>query len=92
MEVSELRHEMIALFEQVDKRFEQVDKRFEQVDKRFDDLSAQIAAEREESRRHFAIAIEQMKAERNLVLDQSRGNAERLDNHEKRISALERRK
>ena len=85
MEVSELRHEMIALFEQVDKRFEQ-------VDKRFDDLSAQIAAEREESRRHFAIAIEQMKAERNLVLDQSRGNAERLDNHEKRISALERRK
>jgi len=31
----ELRQDMNARFEQVDKRFEQVDKRFEQVDKRF---------------------------------------------------------
>jgi uncharacterized protein (DUF3084 family) len=34
----ELRQDMAARFEQVDKRFEQVDKRFEQVDKRFEQV------------------------------------------------------
>ncbi|MFC2992553.1 hypothetical protein [Halomonas tibetensis] len=34
----ELRRDMLARFEQVDKRFEQVDKRFEQVDSRFDEM------------------------------------------------------
>jgi chromosome segregation ATPase len=34
----ELRLDMAARFEQVDKRFEQVDKRFEQVDKRFEQV------------------------------------------------------
>ena len=45
----DLRGEMIALrqdmdkrFEQVDKRFEQVDRRFEQMDKRFDVLTARM--------------------------------------------------
>ena len=34
----ELRQDMAARFEQVDKRFEQVDKRFEQVEKRFEQI------------------------------------------------------
>ncbi len=34
----ELREDMLARFEQVDKRFEQVDKRFEQVDKRLEQV------------------------------------------------------
>ncbi|KAF3981739.1 MAG: hypothetical protein HFP78_05220 [Methylococcales symbiont of Hymedesmia sp. n. MRB-2018] len=45
----DLRGEMIALredmdkrFEQINKRFEQVDKRFEQVDKRFDTMIARM--------------------------------------------------
>jgi enoyl reductase-like protein len=47
----DLRKEMIALrndmdkrFEQVDKRFEQVDKRFEQVDKRFEQVDKRFDA------------------------------------------------
>jgi len=34
----ELREDMLARFEQVDRRFDQVDKRFEQVDKHFDQV------------------------------------------------------
>ena len=69
-------------FEQVDQRFEQVDQRFELVDHRFVELSGQIRAQAEEfmrlvlaegekTRRHFDVVAEQMKAERNLALDQS---------------------
>ncbi|HEX6973823.1 MAG TPA: hypothetical protein VF147_05440 [Vicinamibacterales bacterium] len=77
---------------QGDKLLERILSRFEQVDKRFDVLEAHIADEHEKTRRYFTVAFEQMKAERNLVLDQSSGNAERLDDHERRIRALERRK
>jgi uncharacterized protein HemX len=38
----ELRQDMAARFEQVDKRFEQVDKRFEQVDRRFESVQHSI--------------------------------------------------
>ncbi|WP_461829876.1 hypothetical protein [Aquifex sp.] len=35
----ELRQDMNARFEQIDKRFEQIDKRFEQIDKRFEQVN-----------------------------------------------------
>ena len=106
MELSALRDEMHELFELVDQRFQQVDQRFEQVDQRFEqvdqrfeqvqrqfaELSAQIATEAQNTRRHFDMAVEQMKAERNVVLDQSLAARERLDDHERRITRLERRK
>lgn len=99
MELGALRDEMHELFGQVDQRFEQVDQRFEQVDQRFEqvqrqfaELSAQIATEAQNTRRHFDMAVEQMKAERNVVLDQSLAARERLDDHERRITKLERRK
>ncbi|KAF3982176.1 MAG: hypothetical protein HFP78_02970, partial [Methylococcales symbiont of Hymedesmia sp. n. MRB-2018] len=38
----DLRGEMIALREDMDKRFEQINKRFEQVDKRFDTMIARM--------------------------------------------------
>ena len=59
-------HERFAL---VDQRFEQVDQRFAQVDQRFDRMEALIRSEGERTRRHFDVVGEQMKAERNLVLD-----------------------
>ena len=101
-------------FEQVDKRFEQVDRRFEGVDQKLADLSAQIVTqaeqfrqfvtdEGEKTRRHFDVVVEQMRAERNLVLDQSNAAMlqigliksssieceRRLDDHEGRITKLE---
>jgi archaellum component FlaC len=91
-QVDERFNQVDERFKQVDERFNQVDERFKQVDKRFDALSAEMIAQHEETRRYFTITVEQLIAERNLVLDQSTANAERLENHEKRISALERRR
>jgi tetrahydromethanopterin S-methyltransferase subunit G len=76
--LSAFKKEVGELFELVDKRFEQVDKRFEQVDKRFESIEKQIAAEGEATRRHFDIVAEQMKAERNLALDQSIATSKQL--------------
>ena len=68
-----------ARFAQVDERFAQVDERFAQVDNQFVELRQQIAAEGEKTRRHFDIAVEQMKAERNLALDVTKASDERLE-------------
>jgi hypothetical protein len=65
-------------FEQVDARFEQVDARFEQVDDRFRQLEQLILAEGEKTRRHFDVAVEQMKAERNLWLDKAMATDQQL--------------
>jgi chromosome segregation ATPase len=75
-------------FKQVDERFAQVDNRFEHVDNRFTDLEASmrsefrrlthyIASESEQTRRHFDVVAEQMRSERNLVLDLGLTSAER---------------
>jgi hypothetical protein len=95
-------------FEQVDRRFEEIDNRFERVDQRFAAMAEQIASEGEKTRRHFDVVADQMRAERNLVLDQSMaamqqlaqfimandaahaGIEARLDEHEQRITDLER--
>ena len=85
MKVSDLAAEMNDRFTQVDERFARVDERFAQVDERFNqvdnqfvELRQQIAAEGEKTRRHFDIAVEQMKAERNLALDVTKATDERL--------------
>jgi chromosome segregation ATPase len=46
----ELREDMQARFEQVDKRFEQVDKRFEQVDKRFEQVDKRFESVQQDIR------------------------------------------
>ena len=61
-------------FGQVNERFALVDRRFEQVDQRFAlttlrSMEALIRSEGERTRRHFDVVAEQMKGERNLVLD-----------------------
>jgi len=55
----ELRSDMNARFEQVDKRFEQVDKRFEQVDKRFEELRTDTNKRFEELRSDMNARFEQ---------------------------------
>jgi septal ring factor EnvC (AmiA/AmiB activator) len=66
-------------FEQIDARFEQIDARFEQIDVRFERLEGLIHGSVEQMRRHFDIVAEQMKAERNLVLDRSMAAGDELD-------------
>jgi hypothetical protein len=63
-------------FKQVDQQFKRVDEQFKQVDRQFKQMrelfelqDERIRAEGEKTRRHVDILWEQMKAERNLVLD-----------------------
>jgi chromosome segregation ATPase len=71
-----------ARFDAVDAQFQAVDGRFQAVDDRFAEVVRGIAADGERTRqyvaeesartrRHFDIRVEQILAERNLVLDQS---------------------
>jgi hypothetical protein len=89
MELSDFAAEMNDRFQQVDERFKQVDQRFvdlktemngrfTQVNNQFIELQQQIAGEGEKTRRHFDIAVEHMKAERNLALDATKATDERL--------------
>ncbi|HEX6974624.1 MAG TPA: hypothetical protein VF147_09490 [Vicinamibacterales bacterium] len=61
------------------------------LDQRTADLLGMMAEQHETTRRHFTIAIERLESERNLVLDRSTSLSERLDDHDKRITALEHR-
>ncbi|MGH9408790.1 MAG: hypothetical protein ACRD1V_04985 [Vicinamibacterales bacterium] len=88
-----------ARFEQVDARFEQVDRRFEQVDDRF----ARVERRVDETRTQLKTEVEALRGDVRLVYDvviaQADRNerndadharfAERLENHDVRILALE---
>lgn len=80
-----------ARFAQVDARFAQVDARFAQVDARFDRLERQMATEHENTRRYMDVVAEQFREYVKMLADGIGLNTERLDHHEKRITALERR-
>lgn len=86
---SELKTELRGRFADVDRRFEQVDRRFEDVDRRFDRLEARMHEEHVETRRHFDVVAEQLKTDVKLIVE---GCHNRLDNHERRIQALEKRR
>lgn len=75
MELSELKAEMDEQFKHVREQFTQVREQFTQVREQFKQA---IVAEGEKTRRHFDVALEQMKAERNLALDAAKATDERL--------------
>jgi len=80
-------------FEQIDERFEQVDQRFEQVDRRFEQLETTLRAEIRESavetRRYMDILYEKFHADVQRVFEGYDHQATVLDDHERRIQALE---
>jgi hypothetical protein len=53
------------------------------------ELTAEIKAEGETTRRHFDIMVEKVHDSVRLVAEGTVHNAARLDNHEKRLKALE---
>jgi len=81
-----------ARFDQVDARFAQVDARFPQVDARFDRLEQRLVAEHETTRRYMDIVAEQFGEYVKMLADGIGLKTERLDRHEKRITALEERR
>ena len=99
MKITELKREMDAQFAavrerfaEVAARFAQVDARFEQVDARFDRLEQRMVAEHETTRRYMDIVAEQFGEYVKMLADGIGLNTERLDRHEKRITALEERR
>ena len=61
---------------------------FARVDARFDRLETREAAEHETMRRHLDTIAEQFRDDVKMLADRIGLNAERLDRHEKRITAL----
>jgi archaellum component FlaC len=80
-------------FERIDERFEQVDRRFEQVDRRFERLETTLRAEIRESavetRRYMDILYEKFHADVQRVFEGYDHQTTVLDDHERRIQALE---
>ncbi len=94
MRVSELRTEMIELFEQVDRRFEQVDRRFDAVDARFSEQRAHMDALFEQVRDDIRLLAEALAPLATRVVHlEAAGESARasLDGHDVRLRHLERR-
>jgi hypothetical protein len=85
----DLRAEIDTRFAAVDARFDAVDCRFDTVDRRFDRLETRITEGEATTRRHFDIVAESLRAEIRL---RHQGTDARVDNHERRIQALEKRR
>src|SRR5690349_18952192 len=84
-----------ALGKSIEARFEQVDRRFEQVDTRFDELKAQLRTEIETVDARVKLVYEVVVAQtaKNTTIDAEHATLHRrLDNHDVRILALERRR
>jgi hypothetical protein len=60
-----------------------------EMDGRFSELKAEMREEHVETRRHFDVVAKSLRAEIRLRLE---GTDTRLDNHERRIQALEKRR
>jgi hypothetical protein len=97
LSVRELKAEMNGRFHELkaemDGRFHELkaemDGRFTAVDRRFDRLEARIAEGEATTRRHFDIIAESLRAEIRLRLE---GTDSRVDDHERRIQALEKKR
>lgn len=81
-------------FERIEARFKQIDERFDNVDAQFQSLRAEMTAEMkaegEATRRHFDMVTEHMRDVVKLVAEGTVRNTERLDDHERRLTRIER--
>jgi hypothetical protein len=96
----DLRNEMKAGFKKVDDEFvavrtevgalrAEVQGGFKRVDDEFVAVRREIKVEAETTRRHFDIVAEQFKEYVKVLADGTARNTERLDDHDKRLTALE---
>ena len=68
-----------------------MDSRFRSVDRRFRSLEAEIRRQGEQTRRHFDMVAESLRDDFRIFADAIARQSERLDQHDVRISRLERR-
>ena len=86
MTVDELHTKMDAEFKAVR---EKMATEFHAVREEISTLRVEMKSEGETTRRHFDVVAEQFKDYTRVLADGTARNAERLEDHEKRISALE---
>jgi BMFP domain-containing protein YqiC len=84
---------MTAGFKKVDDHFKNVDDQFVAVRTEMQafraELKAEIRSEGETTRRHFDVVAEQFKEYVKVLADGTARNTERLDDHDRRLTALE---
>jgi BMFP domain-containing protein YqiC len=89
----DIRREMTAGFKKVDDHFKNVDDQFVAVRTEMQafraELKAEIRSEGETTRRHFDVVAEQFKEYVKVLADGTARNTERLDDHDRRLTALE---
>ena len=80
-------------FATIDNRFAQIDQRFDEVDRRFVQLEASLREEirttAAETRRHFDVVAEDLKASIRSIAEGYGHHAAVLDDHESRLRRLE---
>ena len=86
LSVRDLKTEMDGRFSELNT---ELNGRFADVDRRFDHLETKITEAAVETRRHFDVIAESLRAVMRLRLE---GTDTRVDDHERRIQALEKRR
>ena len=84
-------------FDAMEQRFGGLEQRFDGLEQRFDGLERtmvdknELASSAAETRRHFDVVAESIRADVRLFADPIRGHTDQLNQHETRITRLERR-
>jgi broad specificity phosphatase PhoE len=85
-EFDEFRRDMNEFRRETNQRFTKVDERFDRVDGRFDSLEQRV----EDKYTGLRVLIESVQGDIKLILEYLVPTMRRVDNHETRITALER--
>jgi phage-related tail protein len=78
-------------FTRIDRRFTKIDQQFAKIDQEFRRQSEEMRRHFEETRRHFEVIAESLRDDLRIFAGGIAGQSERLDNHDVRITRLERR-
>jgi DNA-binding ferritin-like protein len=93
MTIDELHAEMRRKFEDVQADFKDVRTEIKdlhaEMQAEFKDVRAEMQEQGEITRRHFDVVAEQFREYTRLLADGTARNTERLDDHERRIRAIE---
>jgi chromosome segregation ATPase len=76
-------------FEKIDQRFEKIDQRFEAIDDRFDNLVDEVTRN---VIGHMEMLFESLRSDIRVFAEGLKGQGIKLEEHEKRITKLEKRK
>ena len=97
VELHTLQRAMEQRFDTMERRFDAMEQRFDGLEQRFDGLArtavtkSELESSAAETRRHFDVVAESIRAEMRLYADPIRSHTDQINQHETRITRLERR-